>query len=78
MALQASITNDLATLSKIPIKILLELYKRECLCIGSIIHDAILNNEEAVVVNIGIGTISVDIKTKQCKFTPGKELKTAI
>lgn len=75
---QANILNDLSTLSKIPNKIINEIVKKECLCIGSAIHDAMMQNEDAVIINIGVGTLSVELSTKQCKFVPSKDLKTAI
>lgn len=78
MATQSNILNDLSTYSKIPAKILTEITRKECLCIGSAIHDALLSEEPAAVLNIGIGTLSVDLNTKQCKFIPSKELKSSI
>lgn len=78
MTAQSNIINDVSTITKIPMKILNELVKKETLCIGSAIHDAILNDEEFLVVNIGIGTLSVELKTKQSKFIPSKELKSVI
>jgi hypothetical protein len=48
------------------------------LCIGSIISDAKEANEQAVIINIGIGTLSIDLIDMQCKFVPSKELKTTI
>lgn len=78
MATQSNIINDLSTLVKVPIKALTELYKKECLCIGSAVHDALTADEDVAILNIGIGTLSIELKTKQCKFIPNKELKTAI
>ena len=78
MATQLNIINDTSNLTKIPIKILNEIVKKESLCIGSAIHDALLDEEEIVVLNIGIGTLSIELATKQCKFIPSKELKTII
>ena len=48
------------------------------LCIGSIIHDAKAAGEQTVIINIGIGTLSIDLIDMQCKFVPSKELRTAI
>lgn len=75
---QADIIKDLSTLLKIQNKALNVLVNKECLCIGSAIHDAILENQEAVILDIGIGTLSVDLKEMQCKFLPSKDLKTVI
>lgn len=78
MASQSNIINDISALTKIPNKILNEIVAKENLCIGSAIHDAILAKEEVAVLNIGIGTLSVELATKQCKFVPSKELKSVI
>jgi hypothetical protein len=78
MASQSNIINDIGALTKIPNKILNEIVAKENLCIGSAIHDAILAKEEIAVLNIGIGTLSVELATKQCKFVPSKELKSVI
>ena len=78
MAGQAQIVNDLSTLTRIPNKTLTELTHKINLCIGSIIADAKLQGEQAVVINIGIGTLSIDLIDMQCKFIPSRELKTTI
>lgn len=69
---------DVGTLIKVPNKTLNELADKLTLCIGSIIHDAILSEEKAVVINIGIGTLSVNLADMQCKFVPSKALKSTI
>jgi len=78
MATQSNIISDVSSITKIPNKILNEIIYRENLCIGSAIHDAILAGDDAVVLNVGIGTLSVELATKQCKFIPSKELKNTI
>ena len=78
MATQLNAINDLGTLLRIPNKTMTELSSKECLCIGNIIHEANKMGEQAVVINIGIGTLSVNLVDMQCKFVPSKELKTAI
>lgn len=78
MASQANIINDVGTLLKLPIKVSKELTDKACLCIGSAICKAKRNGEVQTVINIGIGTLSVDLLDMQCKFVPGKNLKTAI
>ena len=78
MTTQANIINDLGIITKIPNKILDQLVEQTELCIGSAIHDAIINNEEIVTLNIGIGTLSVEVATHQCKFIPNKDLKNII
>lgn len=78
MAAQSNIINDLGVLTKIPNKILIEIIRKENLCIGSAIHDALLENEDVAVVNIGIGTLSIELATHNCKFIPSKDLKNTI
>ena len=78
MATQINITSDVGTLLKIPTKISTELTDKACLCIGSAISDAKRSGASQVTVNIGIGTLSVNLVDMQCKFVPGKSLKCAI
>ena len=78
MSTQINIVNDVGTLLKLPAKVSKELIDKACLCIGSAICEAKRNNETQTTVGIGIGTLSVDLVDMQCKFVPGKNLKTAI
>ena len=78
MATQINIVNDVSTLLKVPTKITTELVDKSCLCISSIISEAKRRGDTQVTVGIGIGTLSVDLVDMQCKFVPGKNLKTAI
>ena len=78
MTTQPNAINDLGTYTKIPNKILTELVHKLNLCIGSSIHDAILAKEDVVVINVGIGTLSVNLVDMQCKFIPSKDLKAVI
>ena len=75
---QQNIINDLSSYTKVPVKVFKELIVDMDLCIGSAIHDAILQKEEAAVLYIGIGTLSVDLIGMQCKFIPSKNLKSII
>jgi len=75
---QTNIVNDIGVLLKLPGKTINELLTKVNLCIGSIIAEARDNNEQAVVINIGIGTLSVNLVDMQCKFIPSKDLKTII
>lgn len=72
------IVNDLGASIKIPWKTLNILVKKLNLCIGSAIHDAILNKDDIVILNIGIGTLSIRLADMQCKFIPSKDLKATI
>jgi hypothetical protein len=78
MASQSNIITDLSTLTRIPNKTLTELSHKTNLCIGSIIAEAKSKGEQAVIINIGIGTLSIDLIDMQCKFVPSRELKTTI
>jgi hypothetical protein len=78
MATQINIVNDVSTLLRIPTKVSRELTDKACLCIGSAICDAKRSGETQVSIGIGIGTLSVNLLDMQCKFVPGKNLKTAI
>lgn len=73
-----NIINNLSTLTTVPTKILTKLTEKEILCIGSAVSDAIKNEEDAVVLNIGFGTLSIELKTGLCKFLPSNELKNTI
>jgi hypothetical protein len=78
MATSIVIPNDVGTLLKLPTKVTTELTDKACLCIGSAISEAKRMGENQVMVNIGIGTLSVNLVDMQCKFVPGKNLKNAI
>lgn len=75
---QPNLVNDVGTLLKIPNKVSAEVVQKANLCIGSVINDAKLAGEQAVIINIGIGTLSVDLVDMQCKFVPSKDLKATI
>lgn len=78
MATPVNIVNDVGLLLKLPAKVSKELVDKACLCISSAICEAKRNNETSTTIGIGIGTLSVDLLDMQCKFVPGKNLKTAI
>ena len=78
MSGQPNIVNDVGTLLKLPNKVTTEVIQKANLCIGSIISDARLAGEQTVIINIGIGTLSVDLIDMQCKFVPSKDLKATI
>lgn len=78
MTSQSNIINDISTLTRVPNKVLTEFTHKANLCIASIIHEAKAAGEQVVIINIGIGTLSIDLIDMQCKFIPSKDLKTAI
>lgn len=78
MSTQTNIMSDVGTLLKIPTKVTTELTDKACLCISSAISEAKRRGDEILTVNIGIGLLSVNLVDMQCKFVPGKNLKTAI
>jgi hypothetical protein len=78
MPTQVHIINDIGTLLRLPSKVTTELTDKACLCIGSAIAEAKNRDEVQTTVNIGIGVLSINLVDMQCKFIPGKNLKTAI
>lgn len=78
MAIQPNIISDISTLTRVPNKVLTELAHKANLCIGNIISDAKEAGEQTVIINIGIGTLSIDLIDMQCKFVPSKDLKSTI
>ena len=78
MSTQINITNDVGTLLRMPTKVSKELTEKACLCIASAICEAKRNGGTQITLGIGIGTLSIDLLDMQCKFVPGKNLKTAI
>jgi hypothetical protein len=78
MVNQGNIINDVGTLLRLPTKVTKELTDKACLCIASAIYDAKQNGASQLSLSIGIGTLSIDLLDMQCKFVPGKNLKTAI
>lgn len=78
MAGKSSIINDLGILTKLPNKVLETLITKINLCIGSAISEAIKEQATAITLNIGIGTLSIELASMQCKFVPSKELKNTI
>jgi hypothetical protein len=73
-----NITNDVGMLLRLPTKVTKELTDKACLCIGSAIGEAKRNGETQLTLSIGIGNLSINLVDMQCKFIPGKNLKTAI
>ena len=78
MSTQINIINDVGTLLRLPTKVSKELTEKACLCIASAICEAKRNGESQITLGIGIGVLSIDLLDMQCKFVPGKNLKTAI
>lgn len=78
MATQNNVINDVGTLLKVPNKVLDKLTDKMNLCIGSTICSAKDEGLDAVVINIGIGTLSVNLIDMTCKFVPSKDLKNTI
>lgn len=75
---QQNIITDVSTLMKVSPHVLEELTDKLNLCIGSIIYEAKKVKEESISINIGIGSLNIDLINMQCKFLPGKGLKVAI
>jgi len=78
MAAQLNIVNDIGNAVRVPGKVMDTLIDTANYCIGSAIHDAILSGEPTTVLNIGIGSLSINLADMQCKFIPSKDLKQTI
>ena len=79
MALQTNnAIYDVGNILKIPNKLFEELTNKLNLCISSIIHDAKLKGEQTTIINIGIGTLGIQLSDMQVKFVPSKDLKQTI
>lgn len=78
MAAQPNVISDISTLTRVPNKVLTELITKINLCIGNIISEAKELGEQTVIINIGIGTLSIDLIDMQCKFVPSKDLRATI
>lgn len=78
MSTQINVINDVGALLRVPAKVSKELTEKACLCIASAICEAKRKGEAQTTVGIGIGTLSIDLLDMQCKFVPGKNLKTAL
>jgi hypothetical protein len=73
-----NILEDLSRLTKIPHRTLISLTNKEMLCIGSAIHEAQLSEEKTTILDIGLGTLSVNLASGECKFIPSKDLTMTI
>ena len=78
MANTIATVSEVGQLLKVPSKVLETLVDKMNLCIGSAIYDARAAEQEALQLNIGIGTLSINLLDMQCKFIPSKELKAII
>lgn len=78
MATQQNAVNDVSSLIKVPNKVLNILVEKLNLCIGSAIHDAMLEGLDSTQINVGIGLLCIDLKDMQVKLIPSKDLKTAV
>lgn len=73
-----NIITDLSILLGLPVNVLKQLVDKIDLCIGDIITHAKNNKDQIVVINIGIGNLSINLAEMQCKFIPSKKLKATI
>ena len=78
MITPVNIVSDVGTLLKVPTKVSTELMDKACLCIGSAISEAKRRGDTQMTVSIGLGNLSINLVDMECKFIPGKNLKTAI
>lgn len=73
-----NVITDLSVLLGLPVNVLKQLVDKIDLCIGDIIIHAKNNKDQIVVINIGIGNLSINLAEMQCKFVPSKKLKATI
>lgn len=69
---------NLSALTGVQSKIFTVLANKMNLCIGSAIHDAVMDKEDIIQLDIGIGLLSVNLVDMNVKFLPSKELKAVI
>lgn len=71
--------NELSTLSTLPKSIIKSLFDNECDIIGHKVFETIINNENLCEVDIGIGTLILDISDNICyKFIPSQDLEDTL
>ena len=75
---QQHILSDISTLTRVPNKIMDYLSDMAVICITSAISDARLQQQDKLLLNIGIGTLAIDLLSMEVKFIPSKELKKNI
>ena len=75
---QQHILSDISTLTRVPNKIMDYLSDIAVICITSAIADARLQQQDKLLLNIGIGTLAIDLISMEVKFVPSKELKKNI
>lgn len=75
---QQHILSDISTLTRVPNKIMDYLSDMAVICITSAIGDARLQQQDKLLLNIGIGTLAIDLISMEVKFVPSKELKKNI
>ncbi len=75
---QQHILSDISTLTRVPNKIMDYLSDMAVICITSAISDAKMTQQDKLLLNIGIGTLAIDLISMEVKFIPSKELKKNI
>lgn len=75
---QQHILSDISTLTRVPNKIMDYLSDMAVICITSAIAVARLQQQDKLLLNIGIGTLAIDLISMEVKFVPSKELKKNI
>lgn len=71
---------DIATLTTIPENSLEKLAEKAVFCISSGVEETILKQESIVEVDLGFGTLNIELKTDtvRYKFIPNEKLENAI
>lgn len=75
-----NLIEDISKLTTIPDNVLNKLVSKSFYCISDIIEDAILENKKVVEIEIGIGTLYLELNSDNVryKFIPNKELESAV
>lgn len=71
---------DISKLTTIPDNVLNKLVNKAFYCISDIIEDALLEQKKVVDIEIGIGTLYIELNsdTVRYKFIPNKELESVV
>lgn len=71
---------DVATLTTIPEKALSKLVSKSIICINDSVEEALLTNESIVEINIGIGTLYIQLLDNAInyKFIPSSNLESSV
>lgn len=75
-----NLIEDISKLTTISDTVLNKLISKAFYCISDIIEDAVLENKKVVDIEIGIGTLYLELNSDNVryKFIPNKDLESAV